>query len=52
MKRIFFVCKKIEESNNPQVIVSLHDIYQNNKNIFPNFEENNKILKKQLNWEM
>ena len=48
-KNTLFVCNKIEESNNPQVLVSLHDIYQNNRNLFSNFDENKKqILKKAI----
>ena len=48
-KNTLFVCSKVEESNNSEILVSLHDIYQKNKNIFPNFEENNKkILKKAI----
>ena len=42
-----FICTKIENSNNPVTLVTLNNIYQNNKNIFPRFDENQKkILKK------
>ena len=45
-----FICTKIEKSNNPSTLVSLNNIYQNNKNIFPMFDQNKKqILKKAIN---
>ncbi len=43
--QIKFICSQVENNNNPKSLISLFEIYENNKNIFNNHKKNKiKIL--------